>query len=107
MLISPFFWACGVAPQACPNEALAKLMYPLHLLTGSPSLPSPLTVTLPLTARLKNPITSPVAPADPWPKQIILGSQPHKGGESKILWQGTWGIPAMRPSIRIWNWFNT
>ena len=33
-----FLWACGVALQACPNEALAKLMYPLHLLMVS--LPS-------------------------------------------------------------------
>ena len=36
-----FPWACGAALQACPNDALAKLMYPLHLLMGSPSLPGP------------------------------------------------------------------
>ena len=26
-----FLWACGAALQACPNDTLAKLMYPLHL----------------------------------------------------------------------------
>ena len=107
-----FLWAFGVALQACPNETLAKLMYPLNQLMGSPSLPGPLTVTSLLTARLKNPITSPITPADPWLwfplpglhdtnlqsgklKQIIPGSQPHKGGERKILWWGTWGTPAV------------
>ena len=104
-----FLWACGAALQACPNEALAKLMYPLHLLMGSSSLPSPLMVTSPLITRSKNPITSPITPADlqlqcPLPglnntniqsgklKQIILGSQPPKGGEREILWWGTWGF---------------
>ena len=123
-LTSPFFGPVEWALQACPSEVLAKLMYPLHLLMGSPSLPGPLMVTLLLTARSKNPITSPIAPADlqlwcPLPglndtnlqsrklEQIILGSLPHKGRERKILWWGTWGIPAMRPSVRIWNWFNT
>ena len=33
-----FLWACEAALQACPNDTLAKLMYPLHLLMGSPSL---------------------------------------------------------------------
>ena len=42
-----FLWTCGVALQACPNEALAKVMYPLNLLMGSPSLPSPLMATSP------------------------------------------------------------
>ena len=41
-----FFQACGAALQASPNNALAKLMYPLHLLMGSPSLPRPLMATL-------------------------------------------------------------
>ena len=59
-----FLWACGVALKACPNEALAKLMYPLHLLMGSPSLPGPLMVTSPLT-RSKNPVTSPHCPSRP------------------------------------------
>ena len=88
-------------------------MYPLHLLMGSPSLPRPLMVTLPLTARLRNPVTSPIALAGPalWCplpglndanlqsgklKQIIPGSQPHKGGERKIPWWDTWGIPTVR-----------
>ena len=52
-----FLWASGVALQGCPNKALAKLMYPLHLLMGSPSLPGSLTATW--TTRLKNPVTSP------------------------------------------------
>ena len=46
-----FHQACAVALQACPNDTLAKLMYPLHLLMESPSLPGPLMATLPLTAR--------------------------------------------------------
>ena len=60
-----FLWACGVALQACPNEALAKLIYPLHLLMGSPSLPSPLMAISPLAARSKNPITSLCHPSRP------------------------------------------
>ena len=51
-----FLWACGVVLQACPIDTLAKLMYPLHLLMGSPSLPRPLMVTSPLTARLGIPL---------------------------------------------------
>ena len=58
-----FLQACGAALQACPNDTLAKLMYPLHLLIGSPSLPGPLMVTSPLTARLRNPVTSPHYPS--------------------------------------------
>ena len=54
-----FLWACGVALQACPNEALTKLMYPVHLLMGSLPLPGPLMVTLPLTTSLGNPFPSP------------------------------------------------
>ena len=60
-----FLWACGVALQACPNEALPKLMYPLHLLMGSLPLPGPLMTTLPLTARLRNPFPSPHHPSRP------------------------------------------
>ena len=118
-----FLWACGAALQACPNKALAKLMYPLHLLMGSPSLPGPLTVTLPSTTRMKNPVTLPHHPSRPMTvvpsprvnktnlqngklKQIVPGSQPHKGKGGKILWWDTWGIPAVRPYIRIQNWFN-
>ena len=40
-----FLWACGVALQACPNKALGKLMYPIHLLTGNMSLTGPLMAT--------------------------------------------------------------
>ena len=40
-------------------------------------------------------------------KQIILGSQPYNSRERKIPWWAIWGIPTMRPSVRIWNWFNT
>ena len=60
-----FLWACGVALQVCPNEALAKLMYPLNLLMGSLSLPGPLMVTSPLTTRLRNPIPTPHCPSRP------------------------------------------
>ena len=118
-----YLQACGAALQACPSNALAKLMYPLHLLMGSQSLPRPLMVTSPLTARSRNPVTSPHCPSRPiimcpLPglnntdlqsgklKQIILGSQPHKGRERKIPWWDTWGIPTMRPSVRIQNSFN-
>ena len=106
-----FLWACGAALHACPNEALANLMYPLHLLMGSLSLPGPLTVTSPLATRLKNPITSPIALAisQLWLplswlndtnlqsrklKQILLGSQPHKGRERKIL---CWALGGFLP----------
>ena len=58
-----FLQACGEALQAYPNDALAKLMYPLHLLMGSLSLPGPLTATSPCTARSRNPITSPHCPS--------------------------------------------
>ena len=117
-----FLWACGVALQDCPNEALTNLMYLLHLLMGSPPLPSPLMVTL--QSRVKRILfPPPIAPADlplwcplPGPndsdlqnrklQQIVPGSQPHKGRGRKILWQDTWGILAVRPFIKIQNWFN-
>ena len=51
-----FLQACGTALNACPTDTLGKLMYPLHLLTGSLSLPGFLMATLPLTIRLRNPI---------------------------------------------------
>ena len=57
-----FLWACGVALQACPNEALGKLMYPIHLLTGNMSLTSLLMAASPLTIRLRDPIPSPCCP---------------------------------------------
>ena len=60
-----FLWACGASLQACPSEALAKLMYPLHLLMGSLSLPGPLMATSPLTTRLRNPVPSPHCPSRP------------------------------------------
>ena len=60
-----FLWACGAAFQACPNDTLVKLMCPLHLLMGNPSLPRNLMVTSPFTARLRNPVTSPHCPSRP------------------------------------------
>ena len=57
-----FLWACGVALQACPSEALGKLMYPIHLLTGNMSLTSPLTATSPLIIKLQDPIPSHCCP---------------------------------------------
>ena len=60
-----FLWACGAALQACPNEALAKLMYPLHLLMGSLPLPGLLMAPLPPTARLRDPFPSPCHPSNP------------------------------------------
>ena len=60
-----FLWACGAAFQAYPIDALATLMYPLHLLMGSPSLPRPLMVTSPFTARSRNPVNSPHFPCRP------------------------------------------
>ena len=60
-----FLQACGAALQACLNDTLAKLRYSLHLLMRSPSLIGPLTMTSPLTARMKNPLTSPCCPSRP------------------------------------------
>ena len=54
--------ACAVALQACPNEALGKLMYPIHLLTGNMSLTGLLTATLPLTIRSQDPVPSSCCP---------------------------------------------
>ena len=58
-----FLWACGVALQAYPSEALGKLMYPLHLLTGSMSLPGLITATLPLIVRSWDHIPTPWHPS--------------------------------------------
>ena len=57
-----FLHTCGVALQACPNEALGKLMYHIHLLTGNMSLTSLLMAILPLTIRLRDPIPFPCHP---------------------------------------------
>ena len=57
-----FLQACGAALQACPNEALGKLMYPIHLLTGNMSLTGPLMATSPLIIKLWDPIPSPCHP---------------------------------------------
>ena len=46
-----FLQACGAALKACPTDALGKLMYPLHLLTGSLSLLGFPMATSPLTIR--------------------------------------------------------
>ena len=46
-----FLQACGAALQACPNEALGVLMYPIHLLTGNMSLTSLLMAAPQLTIR--------------------------------------------------------
>ena len=71
-----FLQACGAALQACPNEALWKLMYTIHLLTGNMSLTSHLTATSPLIIRLWDPIPSSCHPRksatithSPWAKQ--------------------------------------
>ena len=51
--------------QACPNEALAKLMYPLHLLMGNLSLPGPSDGDLALDCKVEeSPFPPPIAPAD-------------------------------------------
>ena len=60
-----FLWGCGVVLQACPNEALGVLMYPIHLLTGNMSLTSLLRAALPLTIRLRDPIPSSSCPRSP------------------------------------------
>ena len=86
-----FFQAHGAALQACPNEALAKLMYPLHLLMGSPSLPSPLMATLPLTARSKNPFPSPINPAD-LQLQFLLPGPNDTDLQNGKLQQISWGV---------------
>ena len=57
-----FLWACGAALQSCPNNALAKLMYPFPSVNGKSIPPRPIMATSPLTTRLRNPITSPCHP---------------------------------------------
>ena len=57
--------ACAVALQACPNQALGVLMYPIHLLTGNMSLTSLLMAAMQLTIRLEDPIPSPSHPRRP------------------------------------------
>ena len=84
-----FLLACGAALQTCPNKALAKLMYPLHLLMGSPSLPSPLTATSPLTARLKNPFPSLHQPSRP----VTVVPSPM----AKQHWSPEWKAAADHP----------
>ena len=46
----------GTAPSMCPNEAIAMLMYPLHLLMGGPSSSSLLTMASTIMARVANPV---------------------------------------------------
>ena len=58
-------WACGMALQACPNESLGVLMYPIHLLTGNMFLISLLTAASQLTIRPRDPISSPSYPRRP------------------------------------------
>ena len=118
-----FLQACGVALQACPNEALEKLMYPIHLLTGNMSLPGLLTATLPVTIKSRDPIPSPCCPRrstttthsprlsnntclDVRHNQIIQENLPYESRERKILWQNTWGVPIGRPSSRFHTWFS-
>ena len=60
-----FPWACGVALQACPNEALGILMYSIHLLTGNMSLSGLLMAALQLTIGSRDPIHSPSHPRRP------------------------------------------
>ena len=60
-----FLWACGAALQAFPNEALGKLMYPIHLPTGNMSLPRLLLATLPQTIRPRDSVPSPHHPRRP------------------------------------------
>ena len=60
-----FLWACGAALQACPNEALWVLNYPIHLLTENMSLTSLLTAAPQITIRSRDPIPSPSHPRRP------------------------------------------
>ena len=60
-----FLWACGAALQACPNEALGILMYPIHLLKDNMSLTSLLMVASHLPNSSRDPISSPLHPMKP------------------------------------------
>ena len=119
-----FLWACGADLQACPNEALGKPMYPIHLLTGNMSLTSLLTATLPLTIRSKDPIPSPCCPRrsatathSPRAKQQHLPGhevEPDHLGELPLQRQREedplaehLGPPIGRPFSRTWTWFST
>ena len=127
-----FLQACGVALQACPNEALGKLMYPIHLLTGNMSLTGPLMATSPLIIRWQDPICSPATPGglqllhtlpglsgntclDVRQNQIMpemenlhptLESHPNKDGGRKSLLQSIWGVLARRPSTNFQTWLS-
>ena len=68
-----FLQACGVALQACPTDTLGKLMYLLHLLTGSLSLPGFPMATSPLTIRSRDPILPPATPGDSQLLYTLLG----------------------------------
>ena len=57
-----FLQSCGAALQACPSDALGKLMYPIHLLTGNMSLTGPLMATSQLIIKLQDPFSSPCHP---------------------------------------------
>ena len=119
-----FLQACGAALQACPNEALGKPMYPMHLLTGNMSLPSLLMATLPLTIRSGDPIpsschpqgsaTSTHSPRAKWqhspgcevepdhPKQL-----PPQGQREEDPLADHLGMPFGRTSARTQTWFST
>ena len=68
-----FLRACRVALQACPNEALGRLMYPIYVLTGNMSLSSHLMPTSPLIIRLWDPIPHPAAPGGLQLLHTLLG----------------------------------
>ena len=53
-----FLWACGVGLQACPNKALGKCMYPIHLLTGNMPLTGLLMVAPKLSISSRDPVSS-------------------------------------------------
>ena len=79
-----FLQACGAALQACPTNALGKLMYPLHLLMGSLSLPGFPLATLPLTLRSKDPIPSPCHPSRSATAVHPLRAKQHHSPEHEV-----------------------
>ena len=128
-----FLWACGIAIQACPNEALGKLMYPIHLLTGNMSLTSHLMATSPLIIKSRDPIPS---SCHPWrsatathsardkqqhsPRCEVEPDHPGDGepaSHPRELPQGRWreddplaehlGAPIRSPSTRIQTCLST
>ena len=101
-----FLQVCGVALQACPNEALGVLMYPIHLVTGNMSLTDLLMVAPQLTISLKDPIPSPSPPQEACHYYTVYWDQVSTfawtGGGIRPFWrQGTYILPRVAAPMKV------